>query len=129
MKKKIISVILACVMLMTCVVSVYAYSDSVLLGHPSSQTNVSISWAAETVTASNGYNPAQSYSYCKAYINYDNGEYFFRWDTSITTAISATATHSVYPPGATRILTYSTEHKIRVLVGGNEIPYHYEFVK
>lgn len=112
MKRKFISAVLACIMLMLCVVNVYAYSDSTSIGPSGSKTSVSISWAAESVTASNGSNSAQDDSYCKAYIYYDNGEYISKWNTSVTTAISATATHSVYPPGATRISTYSTYHEV-----------------
>lgn len=114
MKKKVISAVLVCIMLMVCVISVYAYSDSTSIGPIGSKTTVSIDWAAETVTASNGSNSAQDDSYCKAYIYYNNGEYISKWNSSTTTAISATATHSVYPPGATRISSYSTSHDVEI---------------
>lgn len=125
MKKKFLAFALACIMLMVCAVSIYAYSASTSIGPSGAKTTVSITWSAESVTASNGSNSKQSDSYCKAYIYYDNGEYISKWDTSKTTAISATATHSVYPPGATRISTYDTTHEVEILGSS----YSYDFSK
>ena len=124
MKKNILSIVIALQILGICVVGVYAYSDFKSIGPEGRQSEISIEWSAETVTANNERNDYSSESYCRAYIRYDNGEYIYNWNNGISSA-SVTTTHSVYPTGATRISKYTTTHRITI----DETDYSGSFTK
>ena len=114
MKKKVLSAICAALLLIGSAVNVFAYEQSEEFGPSGKESTATMTWSAGSVTAKNSKNSNATYNYCKAYINYDNGDYVSKYNSSTTTAITAKATHSSYPSGATKIDSYSTYHKITV---------------